>query len=142
ADHFTPDALELDRLADQIVARTERRPPELVRQQHDRRTAGGRLLAPEPPATLGWHRERLEQLGIRGRARHTPWPIARREIHLADDERSDDRKRLIEFGELPVFGRRDRALLPGRQKHELLRPWITERLQDRGVHHGKDRRVG
>ena len=38
--------------------------PQLVRQDDERRTAGARLLATEPPAALGRHGERLEQLGI------------------------------------------------------------------------------
>ena len=145
ADHLMADAVDLDRLADQVLTRTEGRVPQLVRQDDERRTAGARLLAMEPSAALGRHREGFEQLGIHARARRTKWPIASREIHLAGHERSDHRKGLIDFSQLEILGRRHRAPPPvaeaGGQKPELLRQRITERLQDRGVHHGEHRRV-
>ena len=86
------DAVDLDRLTDHVLTRTEGRVPQLVRQDDARRTAGARLLAMEPSAALGQHGEGFEQLDIHPRVPGTEWPIASREIHLAGHERPDHRK--------------------------------------------------
>ena len=80
------------------------------------RTAGARLLASEPPSVLGLNGERLEQLGIHRRPRDTPRLIACGQIHVADDECTDNGEGVIDFRELPVFRRRQAALAAARAR--------------------------
>ncbi len=147
ADHFPRHAVDFNRPTHQVLARAERRLPQVVGQHDERRTAGARLLASEPPSVLGLNGERLEQLGIHRRPRDTPRLIACGQIHVADDECTDNGEGVIDFRELPVFRRRQAALAavsapePRRQELELLRFGIAEWLQDHRVNDGEDGRA-
>ena len=111
-DHFMTDTVDLDRAADEVFARTENRPPQLVRQNDERRTTAARLFAAEPPAALRRHGERLKQFGVDGRALHTARLVAGRQIHLTADKSAYDGKGPIDLGQLDVFGRRYRPCSP------------------------------
>ena len=64
ANDLACETVDLDRLADDVLTCAEDRPPQLVRQDDERRTAGARLVTAEPAAVLRPNGERLEQLGI------------------------------------------------------------------------------
>ena len=99
-DHLVPDAVDLDRLANDGLTAAEGRAPQLVRQDDDRRTAAARLVAAEPPAALGRHREGLEQLCVHACARRAQRPIEPCEVHFSGHERADDREGLADLGQL------------------------------------------
>ena len=107
-------------------------PPRVSSRRNHRPRSGGTARASSSSA---FTRARVAR---RGRS-------SSREVHLAGHERADDREGLTDLGQLEVLGRRHRARLAisgtGAQHPELLRLRVSERPQDRGVHHGEHRRV-
>ena len=100
----------------------ERRLPELVGQDRDRRRRSARVSAGfERAAEQRVDAERLEQLGRRLRRVHAPRPVRRGQVRLAGRERADDRERarpLLELEEL-------------RRRHpELIEPHLRELARD------------
>ena len=159
ADDFARQAVDLDRLADDVLA-AERGLPQLVREDHDRRQrnraaaarrrrrAGeiGFALAEQAPCA-GCTPSARQQTVVHRRRAHAQRAIARGEVDLAGRERADRRKRLVDLAELEVFRRRHPELVEperrelGRQIHQLLGLGIAERPQDHAVDDRENRGV-
>ncbi len=147
ADHFAAHAVEVHGLANHRPA-AERRLPQLVRQDDQRRAVGVGLARSEQPALGRRDPQRGQQVVADRGAAHADRALAGHQVQLAGRERAHRGERLVQLAELEELRRRDPELVEahGReaagQEHQLPGLRVRERAQQDAVDDREDRGVG